>query len=204
MPKEPKQKDKKGKKGKAGAEKGGVSQVTVTMLGAGEAPHAQLSVETGVLSLGLPKGEKGDRGPGSTRRARSQGGRRPGAPGTRGAAGTSGGTGRARAARRSRNGRPVRWWACGRVIHLPLRGHGRQSQVREARDDFRRSPGAACVAAGELNLRSCQPSRVFSVRQCAGCLPGVFLFRAQTRRGLPAPYAPGGEIRQAGSAPSPP
>ncbi len=63
MPKEPKQKDKKGKKGKAGAEKGGVSQVSVTMLGAGEAPHAQLSVETGVLSLGLPKGEKGDRGP---------------------------------------------------------------------------------------------------------------------------------------------
>jgi hypothetical protein len=42
--------------------KAGISGIAVTTVGVGEAPFARLDEATGVLSLGLPKGEKGDRG----------------------------------------------------------------------------------------------------------------------------------------------
>ena len=53
------------KKGKVKKARGvTLSGVTVTVLGLSEAPYATLDEATGMLTLGLPRGEKGEKGPG--------------------------------------------------------------------------------------------------------------------------------------------
>jgi Collagen triple helix repeat (20 copies) len=70
----PKEKEKKKKQDKAAgkevpqgkskkAAKPGITAVTIAALPAAEAAYAKLEDETGVLSLGLPKGERGPAGP---------------------------------------------------------------------------------------------------------------------------------------------
>lgn len=52
------------KKGKVKKARGvTLSGVTVTVLGPSEAPYATLDEATGMLTLGLPRGEKGEKGP---------------------------------------------------------------------------------------------------------------------------------------------
>ncbi len=86
-----KEKEKKSKKGKAETAsaaakkpkkpgKTGIAEPLVTTLAPGEAAYARLDKESGILSLGLPRGENGERGP-------------AGAPGERGVKGDAGAQG---------------------------------------------------------------------------------------------------------------